>query len=310
MSRKNSISAARNARFLPTLALTAALACSVGAHAADWSDTYVSYRYVPNESAFEADASGRKVDVAKNILSLTHISGYKYGTNFFTIDILKSDSNNPAATGVPFPARGSNSGAQEVFAIYRHDLSLSAVTGSSMKFGPVKDVTLTAGFNAGSKNDFNGASPRALVIGPTLQFAIPAGFLNIGLQAYKESNNSDVAAFITGDGAHQRFKTAPQLNVVWGIPFNAGVPANFKGFLSVTGEKGKGSPRGDSTATETLLDALVMFDVGSLSGKKDVFMAGVGYRYWNNKFGNDEGLGPNNRAGHISSPMVQIEAHF
>ncbi len=295
---------------LPRLALACALLASTSAHAANWSDTYVSYRYIPNESAFEADAAGRKVDVAKNIIALTHISGYQYGTNFFNLDILKSDSNNPAANGTPFPPRGSNSGAQEVFLIYRHDLSLSAVSGSKVAFGPVKDVTLTAGFNAGSKNDFNGASPRAFLIGPTLQFALPKGFVNFGVQAYKESNNSNVANVFSGQGAHQNFKTTAQWNLVWGIPFDAGLPANFKGFLSHTGSKGKGTSRGDETKAETLMDALVMFDVGSLAGKKDTWMLGGGYRYWNNKFGNDEALGPNNRAGHISSFMVQAEAHF
>lgn len=294
----------------PRLLLATTLLISASSHAANWSDTYVSYRYIPNESAFETDAGGHKVEVAKNIIALTHISGYQYGTNFFNLEILKSDSNNPAATGTPFPARGSNSGAQEVFVIYRHDLSLSAVSGNKMEFGPVKDVTLTAGFNAGSKNDFNGASPRAFLLGPTLQFAMPKGFLNIGLQAYKESNNSNVANVFTKEGAHQNFKTAAQLNVVWGIPFDAGIPANFKGFLSHTGSKGKGTSKGDDTKAETLMDALVMFDVGSLGGKKDTWLLGGGYRYWKNKFGNDEGLNPNNRAGHISSFMVQAEAHF
>ena len=290
----------RNATVLKQLCLAVVMTCAAGAHAADWSDTSISYRYISKESAFVTDANNNKVDVAKQIVSLTHISGYKYGTNFFNIDVLKSDSNNPAI--------GSTSGAQEVFAIYRHDLSLSAASGSSMKFGPVKDVTLTAGFNAGAKNDDNGASPLALVIGPTVQFALPAGFLNVGLQAYKEYNNSSF------NGGKQNFDTAAQLNAVWGVPFNAGIPANFKGFLSVTGPKGNGKATGSDTKTETLLDALVMFDVGSLAGKKDTFLAGVGYRYWNNKFGNNEGApgfaGALNKAGHISAPFLQVEAHF
>lgn len=290
-----------NATVLKQVCLAAVLVSAASAHAADWSDTSISYRYVAKESAFVVDPAGNKVDVAKNIVALTHISGYKYGTNFFNIDVLKSDSNNPA--------HGGTSGAQEVFAIYRHDLSLSAVSGTSLKFGPIKDVTLTAGFNAGSKNDDNSASPRALVIGPTLQFALPAGFLNVGLQAYKESNNS---AF---NGGKQNFDTAAQLNAAWGIPFNAGIPANFKGFLSVTGKKGLGNPAAAAdTKTETLLNALVMFDVGSLAGKKDTLYVGVGYEYWKNKFGNDEGAsgftGAINKAGHISAPFVQVEAHF
>ncbi|MFZ6749386.1 outer envelope protein [Undibacterium sp. Ren11W] len=278
------------------LCLAIAMISGSAAQASDWSDTSINYRYIAKESGFITDAAGNKVDVAKNIVSLEHISGYKYGSNYFNVDILKSDSNDPA--------NGSTAGAQEVFAIYRHNLNLGAVTGSSMKFGPIKEIALTAGFNAGAKNNANAAQPLAFVFGPTLQFALPAGFLNVGLQAYKETNNSKF------DGGKQDFDMAAQLNVVWGVPFHAGIPANFKGLLVVTGPKGNGKAAGMETTTETLLDALVMFDVGSLGGKKDTFYAGVGYRYWNNKFGNDESLSAGNKAGHVSAPFLQLEAHF
>jgi nucleoside-specific outer membrane channel protein Tsx len=290
----------RNTHAVKHLAMAVAMSCSAAVSAADWSDTSVNYRYIAKESGFIVDAAGNKVDVAKHIVSLEHISGFKYGSNYFNVDILKSDSNDPA--------NNSTVGAQEVFAIYRNNLNLSSLTGNSMKFGAVKDIAITTGFNAGSKNNENAAQPLAFLIGPTVQFALPSGFLNLGLQAYKETNNSAFA------GGKQNFDVAAQLNVVWGIPFNAGVPANFKGFMSVTGPKGTGKGTGIETTTETLLDALVMFDVGSLSGKKDTFYAGVGYRYWNNKFGNDEKAagfaGTLNKAGHISAPFLQLEAHF
>jgi nucleoside-specific outer membrane channel protein Tsx len=290
----------RNTYLLKPICLALALCAGAVAHAADWSDTSINYRYIPKESGFIVDVAGNPVDVAKNIVSLEHISGFKYGSNYFNVDILKSDSNDPA--------NGSTSGAQEVFAIYRNNLNLSSLTGSSMKFGVVKEISLTTGFNAGAKNNENAAQPLAFLFGPTLQFALPAGYLNVGLQAYKETNNSKFA------GGKQDYDVAAQLNVVWGIPFNAGIPANFKGFMSVTGAKGTGKGTGIETSTETLLDALVMFDLGSLSGKKDTFYAGVGYRYWNNKFGNNESAlgfaGTLNKAGHVSSPFLQLEAHF
>jgi len=283
--------------------------------AADWSDTSISYRYIPKESGFSLDSKNQPLDVAKNIIELTHIDGYKYGTNFFDINFLKSDSNNPANNGVgPFgPAPGTNTGAQEVFGIYRHDLSLSAISGADLKFGPIKDVSLTAGFNLSTKNDFNAAATRALVLGPTMHFALPAGFFNVGLQAYKEWNNTafgiyDPAGNVVSPPGHVAYDLAAQLNAAWSIPFNAGIPAKFQGYLCFTGSKGK------LTKPETLLDTTVMFDIGSLAGKKGTFYAGVGYRYWNNKFGSDEGAagyqGLVNKAGHVSSPIVQLEAHF
>jgi hypothetical protein len=34
-------------------------------------------------------------DITKNILSLTHADGWKYGGNFLNIDVLFSDKNDP-----------------------------------------------------------------------------------------------------------------------------------------------------------------------------------------------------------------------
>lgn len=291
------------------------LSGALPAYAADWSDTSISYRYLPQESGFSLDRNNQPLDVAKSIIQLTHVSGYKYGSNFFDVNFIKSDNNNPADDGtLPFgPAPGTGSGAVEVFGMYRHNLSLGAVSGRDLKFGPVKDISLTAGFNLSTKNDFNGAATRAVVLGPTFHFALPAGFLNVGLLAYKESNNTafgitDPSGNVLSPPGRVSYDWTAQLAAAWSVPFHAGIPAKLQGFLAVTG------PKGMLTKTETLLDTTVMFDIGSLVGKKDTFYAGIGYRYWNNKFGTDEGAagyqGLVNKAGHVSTPIVQLEAHF
>jgi hypothetical protein len=65
-------------------AIAVAAACgSMTAGAADWSDTSIGYRY----GTRFAEPYGR-TDIQKNIYSLTHVSGYKYGTNFFNADLL------------------------------------------------------------------------------------------------------------------------------------------------------------------------------------------------------------------------------
>ena len=77
----------------------------------------MGYRYAPSQS--EPGVSDK---VAKNILSFTHVSGDKLGSNFFTIDLLKSngaDKNN-----------GDSAGAQEWYGFYKRSFSLGAMTGA------------------------------------------------------------------------------------------------------------------------------------------------------------------------------------
>ena len=79
------------------------LALSVGAigmtlslltNAADWSDTSIAWRYGTQfAEPFETN------DITKHIVTLTHVSGYKYGTNFFNVDMLYSNNKDPAAIG-------------------------------------------------------------------------------------------------------------------------------------------------------------------------------------------------------------------
>src|SRR6185369_7634954 len=92
-------------------------ATALPAAAADWSDTSIGWRYGTDfREPFNPS------DIKKNIFNLTHVSGYKYGTNFFNADILLSDSKDPSN-----PA--STEGAQEVYVVYRHTLSLNKVSG-------------------------------------------------------------------------------------------------------------------------------------------------------------------------------------
>ena len=57
--------------------LAAFAACSLSAQAADWSDTYIGYRY---GTKFAEPFNNQ--DIAKNIVNLQHVSGYKYGVDF------------------------------------------------------------------------------------------------------------------------------------------------------------------------------------------------------------------------------------
>jgi nucleoside-specific outer membrane channel protein Tsx len=275
-------------RSIPALMAAGLVAMTGAASAADFSDTYIGYRYGPNFT--EPSRSG---DVPKHIYMLGHFSAYKYGTNFFNLDILRSIENDPSA------GRNNGDQAQELYFAYRTAVALGKVTGSPVAFGPVRDVSITAGFDAGTKNTGFAPRPLKLLLGPTLNIALPVGFLDLSLLAYNETNNNGIV------GTTVKFDTTYQLGAVWGVPFTLGVPAIFKGFIAITGPKGKDG-FGVETEMETLLRTSVQWDVGVLGGlNKGTVFAGVGYEYWKNKFGNPPGTGTK-----TSTPTLHAEWHF
>ncbi|MDB5747307.1 MAG: outer envelope protein, partial [Massilia sp.] len=127
------------------LAACAAFLLSCGAsqaaHAADWSDTSISWRYGTRfAEPFNPE------HIKKHIFALTHASGYKYGSNYFNVDLLQSDETDPASLT-------QSEGAQEAYVVYRHTLDIGALRGKEIRFGAVKGVGATVGFDWNTKND-------------------------------------------------------------------------------------------------------------------------------------------------------------
>ena len=269
-------------------ALTAALAtAAVSAQAADWSDTSVGLR---TGNKFAEPYVG--TDIGKNILDLNHVSGYKYGTNFFNVDVLMSDGKDPAGGVAGQP------GAQEVYLVYRNTFDLSKITGTPIKFGPVRTVGITAGFDLNSKNDSYASKKRMLVIGPTFELDVP-GFLNLSAYELDESNAPN------GLGHRYTYKTHGALEADWGIPLGS-LPLAFGGYAQWIQSKGT-NEFGGPTAPETNIDSELMFDLSSVFGAgKKTFRIGLEYQYWRNKFGN-----PSSIPGTLAkTPMLRAEYHF
>lgn len=261
----------------------AALAFATGmqqATAADWSDNSIGYRY---GTRFAEPFNGKDID--KHIVNFTHASGGKYGSDFFNVDILESDSND--------------SNAQEAYALYRHTFDLGAITGSSMKFGPVRGVGITAGFDWNTKNDTGyGSKKHMLVAGPTLMIDVP-GFLNVSLLALWESNKPAAIK------SRYSYDTHAMLNAVWGIPVG-GTGLSFEGYANFITAKGK-DEFGGATSPETNIDMQIMYDLSrSIGMKPNSVKVGLEYQYWRNKFGNQHKF-PGTTA---KTPMVRAEYHF
>ena len=262
------------------LTVAAALASVQHVNAAEWSDTSIGYRY---GTQFAEPYVG--TGIAKNIINLTHASGYKYGTNFFNVDLLESNNKD--------------SGAQEAYIVYRNTLDLAKVTGANLAFGPVRSLGVTAGFDWNTKNDPGYASKkRMLVLGPTVMMEVP-GFLNISLLLLQESNQP------VGISSRYTYRLHPMLTAAWGIPI-ASTGFAFEGYMDYIAAKGT-NEYGGGTSPELNIDAQVMYDLGTPLGiGKNTLRAGFEYQYWRNKFGT-----PSNVRGSLAkTPMVRVEYHF
>ena len=280
---------------LPRLACLALLAASAtAAHAADWSDTSLSWRY---GTKFSEPYNG--TDITKHVLNLSNVSGYKYGKNFFSVDFLFSDSHDPSAVG-------ASSGAHEAYAVYRHTLDLGKVTGEKIAFGPVRGLGLTGGFDVNSKTDAGyNSKKRMLVLGPTMMFDVP-GFLDVSLLALRESN-APFNGFTNVSTPRDTSKTHAMLSAAWGIPFTLGVPLSFEGYANYIGTKGR-NEFGGPTAVEINVDMQVMYDLSpAIGAPQNTLKLGLEYQYWKNKFGNPDDTVPGATA---KTPMVRAEYHF
>lgn len=288
---------------LINVAIASALAFStLAAQAEDWSDTSISWRE-GNTFAEPYESN----DITKNILNLSHVGGYKYGTNFFSVDMLYSDTKDPSAIG-------STNGAQEVYIVYRNTVEFSKAIGGSYKFGPVRDIGATFGFDTNTKTDTGyNSKKQMLVFGPTFEMDVP-GFLNVGVYELWESNAPSGWNFGLNNGAggtysinRYHYAPHPMLSLAWGIPIATGF--SFEGFMDYITAKGT-DEFGNATKPETNFDGQIMADVGYFAGgPKGTFKAGFEYQWWQNKFGNDY-QGPAGNGAFAKTPMVRVEYHF
>src|SRR5690606_10828838 len=73
-----------------SLGLMAALSSS--SYAAEWSDTSIALSYGTEFSEpFKNNEDGSAFEIEKHIISLVHVSGYKYGSNFFQVNLHQSN---------------------------------------------------------------------------------------------------------------------------------------------------------------------------------------------------------------------------
>lgn len=268
---------------------------SMNLHAADWSDTSIALSYGTDFSEpFKNNNDGSAFEIEKQIISLVHVSGYKYGSNFFQLNLHQSN-NEPNGNA-------SGKGAQEAYVIYRHTFDYEKIFGQvEWKPSFIRGLGYVVGGDWNTKNDDYGSNREMWVTGPSINFNVP-GFLSFSVLGYFESNKPNV---IPGKYTYDPY-LALQLN--WGIPIQK-TGLEFNGLAVWMSEKGKNEFGGD-TKPETFIDTSLMYDLsGVLPIKEKTFKVGAAYQYWKNKYGNDT-KGDAGKGATASVPMIRAAYHF
>ena len=260
---------------------------SFAVQAADWSNTWVGYRW---GTQFREPAITS--DISKNILQIQHSGSYRYGVNFFNVDMLESGSNDPALNG--------GGGAQETVVVYRNTVSLSKLSGEKYGAGFIRDIGVQFGMDWNSRNDVIASRLYRPMAGPNISLDVP-GYWNVGLLWQHERNHNGVT------GKDVAYDNTWRLATAWDIPLGvASVPGKFRGFANYISAKGTNG-FGKQTKPETLLEAFLMLDAGSaMASEKGIVFIGIGYQYWKNKYGNDSSADAS--GGSFSrTPQFQLE---
>ena len=282
----------RNALF--TVAMLAAATATQARAEGGFSDNWAGVRdgwSVSNPGA--PDPAARNVN--KIIINFGHFDVWDYGSNFFNVDVLFSNANEPA--------NGTGGGSTEFYGVYRGQLSPDKIFGIPTKFGPISAINLELGGDAETENTAFAPDKKLLVAGPNVHFDLGAGFLNVGIHISHEWNNNGIAHKAVD------FQTTPEFEFVWlySLKSLTGLPLDFKGFTNIVLPKGKDGFSAQ-TKTEVLAVPRLSLDIGTMmfgkAHKPDLFFQ---VELWENKFGNDH---TKVTGSEEVAPEFGVEFHF
>jgi nucleoside-specific outer membrane channel protein Tsx len=198
-------------------------------------------------------------NVHKTLMTIENSSKWNWGNSFAFIDIAKSDTHDHDATSL--------------YAEWYPSASLADISNSDLNFGIVKDISFTAGINAGHKS--TGANPLVYLPGITVDLTFPSFvFFNLGIYAYIDRGTINNGR---SNGCHQ---TGLQVTPAWLLPFTISkTNLRFEGFLDYISSHGE-------CYEQLLTQPRISFDAGDIFGiSSNHFFMGIEYQYWHNKFG-------------------------
>lgn len=212
------------------------------AGSAVWSSTNIQYLY---------GTEYKLGDKTRSIITLEHVNGWKYGDNFYFVDI-----TNPTRTG--------DQTGTEFYGEISPRFSIGSMLGKDLSAGVFKDVLVTTTLEVGDA----GQGFHNYLYGLAVDLNIPTvKVFQINYYLRNEINaGTDLGS---------------QVTLVWLYPFDLGpVGFTFEGFFDYAwGNK----PKEDNIITGPRL----LIDVGKFFGSPGELQAGVEYQIWRNKFGID-----------------------
>lgn len=234
---------------------SATTATGAQAGAAEWSSTNIQYLYGDNYQSIEFDPVAGKLvgtDDSRSVITLEHVNGWKYGDNFFFLDITNGDNTDTASP-------------TSLYAEISPRLSLSKISGKNLSAGLLKDVLITTTLETG-----NGFHNYLYGLAVDLDLPnVPVFQINYYLRHEVEAQT---------DVGHQ-------ITLVWLYPFAVGEAAlSFEGFLDYAFGLDN-----ELAATEDNIVAgpRLLLDVGKFAGAPGQVQVGVEHQIWRNKFGID-----------------------
>jgi hypothetical protein len=324
------LSAAALAIFAPTGSATAADMTQMPVKAAPVADApfflviddrmTFSYQFTATDPGVYSIRPNGTVDgtTAKQVYSFTHFDVWGYGTNFYNIDLLKSDSNDPAAGCGSAPVTNGNSGcagATEVYGLFRSTFGWNEIFNTkAFSYGWLHNVSFEVGADMENENSALAPAKRDFVAGLQFAFDLPyKGYFNVSPLAYKEINHNAFDTCATGVLASSScsYNGNTDYHVTWAVETNYYMDLGFLPesvrYFAISGRAGWYGPKGNQdapltttggVATKTELNAepiRLTFDASKafLGPKYTHFVdVWVAYRYWQNKFGLDHSLSP------------------
>ncbi len=271
---------------------------------ASWPFLSVNHNALSLSDRFTATHPGRAGKVPKTIVNFTHFDAWRYGTNLLSLDMLKSQRNDPSSPCGNFHApQGGCPALTEFSGHWRSTLGFNQLFNTrDFSAGPLENVSFEFGGYANTENSFAAPAKRVVVTGVEFTIGLPyKGHLNVSPLYYKEWNHN---TFVTPAFAKPGIPSGnTDFNGTWALEFNyamalgflpQNVPLTFSGYANFYGPKGTGvgagAPRTPKTVVEFLSEQKLSLDVGKMAfGTKHAhqFDVWIAYRYWQNKFGLD-----------------------
>ena len=198
----------------------------------------------------------------QHAFTLQHASAWSHGSNFFFVDLVCCDE--PVSN-------------RDAYLEWYSRLSLGALSGKEISFGPVSNINVIGGINWGSQ-------ARLVKLTPGIQFALDLpGFAFANLDFVYLV---DLSAGLDGGGV-------PKADGIFGVDFNWAYPFQTgEGSFSVEGhgewQSSAGNETGGRQPYQILLQPQIRYDIGkAMWGAENRVLVGTELQVWINKFAVD-----------------------